>query len=170
MNLNYQDLIPQDFADDSRVWIYQSNRQFTLDEVLQVDELLGNFADSSWKSHGADVKGFAKILFAQFIILIADETATGISGCSTDTSVRLIKNIEQDYNVDLFNRQALAFICQERIQLIPLSELNTAIEKDFISPDTLYFNNTIQTKKELLNHWITPVKHSWLAKRFALIS
>jgi hypothetical protein len=169
MNLHYQDLIPQDFADDSRVWIYQSNRQFTLDETLQIDELLVNFADA-WKSHGADVKGFAKILFGQFIILMADETATGISGCSTDTSVRLIKTIEQDYNVDLFDRQSLAFILHERIQLIPLSELNNAVEKDLISPDTLYFNNTIQTKQQLVSNWITPVRNSWLAKRFAFIS
>jgi hypothetical protein len=169
MNLHYQDLIPRNFADDSRVWIYQSNRQFTLDEVLQIDELLVNFTNT-WKSHGDDVKGFAKLLFGQFIILMADETATGVSGCSTDTSVRLIKNLEQDYNIDLFDRQALAFMLQERIQLIPLSELNNAIEKDLISPNTLYFNNIIQTKQELLSQWIIPIKNSWLAKRFVFVS
>jgi hypothetical protein len=59
----------------------------------------------------------------------------------------------------------LAFIIQERIQLLPLAELNRSIEKNFITPDTMYFNNTILTKKELLNNWIIPVKESWLAKR-----
>src|SRR5204863_6598581 len=130
------DLIPQDFADDSRVWIYQSNRSLTIDEALQIDELLENFSEG-WKSHGADVKGFAKLLFGQFIILMADETATGVSGCSTDSSVRLIKNIEQDFNINLFDRQALAFIVKERIQLFPLDQLNYVIENDLISPDTL---------------------------------
>jgi len=169
MNLHFQDLIPQDFADDSRVWIYQSNRQFTLEEALQIDELLENFT-GTWKSHGADVKGYAKLLFGQFIILMADETATGVSGCSTDSSVRLIKNIEQDFNINLFDRQTLAFIVKERIQLFPLDQLNKAIENDLISPDTLYFNNIIQTKEELILHWIIPVKNSWLAKRFAFVS
>ena len=169
MNLYFQDLIPEDFADDSRVWIYQSNRPLTIDEALQIDELLENFA-AGWKSHGADVKGFAKLLFGQFVILMADETATGVSGCSTDSSVRLIKNVEQDFNINLFDRQTLAFMVKERIQLFPLDQLNHAIENDLISPDTLYFNNTVQTKQELISHWIIPVKNSWLAKRFAFAS
>ncbi|MEO6329234.1 MAG: hypothetical protein ABIO55_09890 [Ginsengibacter sp.] len=169
MNLHFQDEIPANFADDSRVWIYQSNRQFTIEEVLLIEALLENFA-TTWKSHGADVKGSAKLFFGQFIILLADETATGVSGCSTDSSVRLIKNVEQDYNVNLFDRKILAFIIKERIQLISLDQLNDAIEDELISPDTLYFNNTIQTKKELTDSWIIPVKKSWLTKRFLSLS
>ena len=169
MNLHFQDLIPGNFANDSRVWIYQSNRPFTLDEALQIEELLENFT-ATWKSHGADVKGLARLLFGQFIILLADETPTGVSGCSTDSSVRLIKNIEQDFNVSLFDRRTLAFIIKERIQLIPLDQFNYAIENDLITPDTLYFNNTVQTKKELIENWIIPVKKSWLSKKFLSFS
>ena len=168
MNLHFQDLIPEDFNHDSRVWIYQCNRLFTLAEALQIEELLEQFTES-WNSHGAKVKGYANLFFGQFIILMADETATGVSGCSTDSSVRLIKNIEQDYNVDLFDRQKLAFIIKERIQLLPLNQLVYAIENNFIDPDTLYFNNTIQVKTELLNNWIIPVKESWLGKRYDLV-
>ena len=98
---------------------------------------------------------------------MADETATGVSGCSTDSSVRLIKNIEQDYNVNLFERQTLAFVIKERIQFLPMEQLSYAIENNFINSETLYFNNTIETKQELLNSWIVPVKESWLAKRFS---
>ena len=166
MNLHFQDLIPGDFNDNSRVWIYQCNRLFTLSEALQIEELLEEFTHS-WQSHGAKVKGYANLFFGQFIILMADETATGVSGCSTDSSVRLIKNIEQDYHVNLFDRQTLAFVVKERIQLLPMEQLNYDIENNFINADTLYFNNTIQTKEELLNRWLIPVKESWLAKRFS---
>ncbi len=164
MNLHFQDLIPTDFNDNSRVWIYQSNRQLSITEALQIDELLEGYA-TTWKSHGDEVKGFGKLFFGQFIILMADESATGVSGCSTDSSVRLIKNIEQDFNINLFDRQTLAFVIKERVQLIPLNQLNSLIENDLISADTLYFNNTVQTKKELISHWLVPVKDSWLSKR-----
>lgn len=167
MNLHFQDLIPADFNDNSRVWIYQCNRLFTLSEALEIEELLENFS-KSWQSHGAKVTGYANLFFGQFIILMADETATGVSGCSTDSSVRLIKDIEQDYNVNLFDRQMLAFVVKERIQLLPLEQLSYALENEFINADTLYFNNTVQNKHELLNSWIIPVKESWLAKRFSL--
>ncbi|MEP6928312.1 MAG: hypothetical protein ABI834_11775 [Ginsengibacter sp.] len=164
MNINFQDLIPHDFNDDSHVWVYQSNRAFTIQETLQIEELLQNFT-KEWKSHGTPVKGYANLFFGQFIILIADETAMGISGCSTDSSVKLIKNIEQDFQVELFDRLMLAFIIQERVQLLPLSKISSYLENGLIATDSLYFNNTILSKKELLNNWIIPVKESWLSIR-----
>lgn len=166
MNINFQDSVPKDFNDNSHVWIYQSNRAFSITEADQIEVLLQNFV-KDWTSHGTPVKGFANLFFGQFIILMADETASGVSGCSTDSSVRLMKNIEQDFEVELFDRLLLAFIVKERIQLLPLAQINKSIEDDIITKDTLYFNNTILTKEELLHHWIIPVKDSWLAKRIA---
>jgi len=164
MNINFHELIPGDFNDNSHVWVYQSNRTFTIKETIQIEELLQNFT-KSWKSHGTPVKGYANVFFGHFIILMADETAMGVSGCSTDSSVRLIKNIEQDFQVELFDRLMLAFIIQERIQLLPLSKISSYLEEGIIKTDTLYFNNTILTKKELIDSWIIPVKDSWLATR-----
>ena len=164
MNLEYKHLLENNFHSDSRVWIYQSSRLFALSEALEIELLLKNFT-AQWVTHGVPVKGAGYLFFGQFIILMADETATGVSGCSTDSSVRLIKEIEQKFNVDLFNRQNLAFIVKERVQLLPLSQLNYAAENNFINGDTLYFNNTVLTKKELLEKWIIPVKDSWLNKK-----
>lgn len=169
MNVNFQSLIPDDFSDDSRVWIYQCSRSFTIDEVIILDELLTDFS-SSWKSHGAPVKGFAKIFFGQFIVIMADEKATGVSGCSTDSSVKVIKSIEQDHKVHLFQREDLAFIAREHVLAIHLSKLNEAFEAGIINEETLYFNNTVPDKYQLLNNWIIPLRSSWLAKRFAISS
>ena len=164
MNINFQELIPQDFHNNSRVWVYQCNRQFTVNEALQIEKFLANFSEE-WNSHGNAVKGYGNLFFGQFIIFMADETNVKVGGCSTDSSVRLIKNIEQDFQVQLLDRQLLAFIVKERIQLLPLKQVNYFIENGLITPETLYFNNTILTKKELLQHWIIPVKDSWLAGR-----
>jgi len=164
MNLQFQEQIPSGFNDSSKVWIYQSSRLFLISEALQIEEMLEQFV-KGWKSHGADVKGYANVFFGQFIVLMADETATSVGGCSTDSSVRLIKEIEQKFNVQLFERQTLAFVVKEKIQLLPLSQLSYAVKNDFINADTLYFNNTVLTKKELLQNWIIPIKESWLAKR-----
>lgn len=169
MNLDIARFIPEDFHGSSRVWIYQSNRLFTISEALNIEPLLKEFINN-WNTHGTPVKGYANILFGQFIILIADETATGVSGCSTDSSVRLIKQIEQQFNVNLFDRQLLAFAVKDKIQLLPLSQLNYAFENGFINADTLYFNNTVATKEDLLHNWIIPVKQSWLAKKVKALS
>jgi hypothetical protein len=164
MNLDYKSLLDNNFHPDSRVWVYQCNRLFTLDEALEIEEILKEFTQQ-WKSHGTPVKGDAYLFFGQFIILIADETATGVSGCSTDSSVRLIKDIEQQFKVNMFDRTTLAFVVKEKIQLLPLSQLQYGVENGFINADTLYFNNLVQTKEELEGKWIIPIKDSWLSKK-----
>ena len=164
MNWSYKDLLPQDFSAGSRVWIYQSSRVFTMSEALEIEDMLQQFVDG-WKSHGVPVKGYANLLFGQFIVLMADEEATGVSGCSTDSSVRLIKNIEQTFQVNMFDRLALAFVIKDKVQLVPMPQLTYAAENSFITPETLYFNNLVQNKQELETGWIVPVKESWLAKK-----
>ena len=94
MNLEYKYLLDGNFHPDSRVWVYQSSRIFTVSEALQIEEMMTQFIHN-WHSHGVPVKGAAHLFFGQFAVLIADETATGVSGCSTDSSVRLIKEIEK---------------------------------------------------------------------------
>jgi hypothetical protein len=167
MTENYRDLIPADFATDSRVWVYQSSRLFGLSEALHIEELLNSFV-ANWQSHGDPVKGYGNLFFGQFVVLMADERATGVSGCSTDSSVRLIKQTEQLFKVNMFDRQMLAFWVKNKIQMLPLAQLQYAIDNKFITPDTLYFNNLVQTKEELDNKWLIPVNESWLAKRISL--
>ncbi|MET0299404.1 MAG: hypothetical protein ABW036_06575 [Flavitalea sp.] len=164
MNLQYEQLLPAEFAGNSRVWIYQSSRLFSLGEALQIEEILEAFA-SNWKSHGTPVKGYANLFFGQFIVLMADESATGVSGCSTDSSVRLIKEIEEVFKVSMFDRQSLAFVVKDKVEMLPMQQLKYAFEKGFITKDTLYFNNLVLTKDELVSNWIVPVSESWLAKR-----
>ncbi len=168
MNLNIQQHLPQYFNDSSKVWIYQSSRIFLISEALEMEDMLQDFV-SNWKSHGAPVKGFANLFFGRFIVLMADETATGVSGCSTDSSVHIIKAIEKKYNTDMFNRQLLSFIVKDKIEQLPLSQIPYAISNNFIDENTLYFDNSITTKQQLETGWIVAAGHSWLKKMFSAV-
>jgi hypothetical protein len=165
--IDLEEILPHHFDPASRVWIYQSSRLFLLSEVFAIEEMLKQFTES-WQSHGTPVKGFATLLYGQFIVLMADETTAGVSGCSTDSSVRLIKQIEQQCSVQLFDRLSLAFLVNDKVQLLPLSQLAYAVSNGFIKGDTLYFNNTVLTKQEMLRNWLVPVQKSWLAAKAGL--
>jgi hypothetical protein len=165
MNAHHSELIPADFAPESRVWIYQSPRVFFLSEALEIEKMLEDFV-TNWKSHGTPVKGYGNLFYGQFIVLMADESASGVSGCSTDGSVRLIKDIEQRFGVPMFDRLMLAFRPKEKVEMVPLSQLSHALSSGLITPDTPYFNNTVLTKAELESDWLTPLKNSWLAARY----
>jgi hypothetical protein len=164
MNLDFEQYLPADFHPSSRIWIYQSSRLLTMSEALELEPLLENFV-ASWQTHGTPVKGYANLLFGQFIVIMADETAAGVSGCSTDSSVRLIKQVEETFKIDLFNRQNLAFMVKDKIQLLPLAQLQYGFDNGFLTADTLYFNNLVANKAEMLEKWLVPIKESWLATR-----
>ncbi len=125
--------LPRDFSADSRIWIYQGSRAFSAEEAIQTTAILQSFAQN-WKSHGTPVKAFGGLLFNQFILLMADESASGVSGCSTDSSVHLIKKIEQQTGIPLFDRLNLAFYLDGQVRLIPIPELPQALESGLITP------------------------------------
>jgi len=99
---------------------------------------------------------------------MADESAVPVGGCSTDSSVQVIREIGRRFDIDLFDRQRLAFLINGNIQLIALSDLETAIAENRVSESTPYFNNTVLTKQEMEERWIIPAGESWLAKRFSI--
>ena len=63
---------------------------------------------------------------------------------------------------------ALAFLVKDKVEMVPLNQVNYALENGIIGENTLYFNNTVLTKKELETRWIIPVKESWLAKQLGI--
>lgn len=157
-------LLPTGFSDDSRVWVYQSSRAFIEKEVKEVNEQLYQFY-SQWQAHGEPVKGWAQLLFGQFVVVIADETDVHVSGCSTDSSVRVIKSLERQYDVNFFDRMMITFLRKGKAEMLPFNQVQYAIDKGFIDKDTMLFNNVVTTKKELLENWLVPLEQSWMAGR-----
>ena len=165
MTVDLATILPANFHPQSKLWIYQANRTFTMGELFQIEEVLENFIES-WKSHGAPVKGFGTALHGQFIILMADESFTTVGGCSTDSSVHVIKAIEKMTGVQMFNRELLAFWVKDKVQTIPMAQVAYALENDILQKDTLYFNNLVANKAEMENNWMQPISESWLGKKY----
>ena len=161
MDLKYQQHIPEDFSENSKVWVYQSNRLFSMSEAFQIEDMLTDFLNN-WKSHGSDIKGYANLFFGQFIVIMADDSAARLCGTSADNSIRLIKEIETALKVDLLNRQSLGFLVNDKVEILPLTQISYALEKGFLEPETIYFNNLVGTKKQLLTEWLQPISKSWL--------
>ena len=84
--------------------------------------------------------------------------------------MRLAADGRLSVQIVLPDMQLLAFIIQDGIQLLPLTMVYDEIAKDLITPETLYFNNTIRAKNVLLYKWIIRFKERWLSKKFLKMS
>jgi len=154
------------FSPQSKVWIYQSDREFSNEEQQAIQLQLNDFT-AQWKAHGHQLQAKAEILYNYFIVFIVDEASAGTTGCSIDASVRVIKGIEQEYSVDLFNRFNIAYKVDDKVVILNKEDFETLISIKKINRDSIVFNNLVQTLEDFENKWEVPFKDSWHNKVFA---
>ncbi|EDM34975.1 hypothetical protein PBAL39_07850 [Pedobacter sp. BAL39] len=154
------------FSPQSRIWIYQSNRAFSDSEVSAIDKKLNAFT-SQWKAHGHQLSAKAEVLHHFFIVFTVDEATAGATGCSIDASVRIIKEIEQEYQVDLFDRFNMAYKIDGKVIVSNKEDFETLVNIKTIGPKTIVFNNLVQTLEEFETKWELPFEESWHSKVFA---
>ena len=155
-------------SEHSRVWIYQANRPLTTQEVEQIQQKLNGFT-SQWLAHGHELLAFAEVRYNQFIILSVDEQQAGATGCSIDKSVKLMLELEKEFNINLFDRFQLAYRDGEKINTCNRAEFEELLRTGSLNSETIVFNNLISTRKALETNWQIPMKNSWHAQVFGTL-
>ena len=152
-------------SEHSRVWIYQANRTLTSQEVELIQQKLNAFT-SQWLAHGHELLALAEVRYNQFIILSVDEQQAGATGCSIDNSVKLMLELEKQFNINLFDRFQLAYRDGENINTCNRTEFEELLRTGSLNSETIVFNNLISTRKALETNWQIPMKDSWHAQVF----
>ena len=154
----------KNLPNNSRIWIYQSDREFTTKEVQFITEKTTKFINQ-WTRHGEDLKGSFTIKYNQFLVLAVDENFNNVSGCSIDASVHFIQQLEKEFHVDLMDKMNITFKDNESINLVKLSEFQKFAKENKITQETIVFNNMVHTKQDFETNWEVPADKSW-HKRF----
>ncbi|CAI8163316.1 MAG: Uncharacterised protein [Polaribacter sp. SA4-10] len=154
----------KNLPNNSRVWIYQSDREFNNKEVELIKEESEDFINQ-WTRHGDDLKGSFTIKYNHFLVLAVDESYNNISGCSIDSSVRFIQQLQNKLQLDLINKMNISFKDNNNINILKLSDFQRFIKEEKITPETIVFNNMINTKYGFENNWEVSIMQSW-HKRF----
>lgn len=154
-----------EFSQHSRVWIYQADKKLTGQEVQQIQQELDKFT-TDWTAHNNKLKAKGEVRHNRFLILIVDESQAGASGCSIDKSVHFMKQIEQHFNINLFDRFNLAYRDGEEIISLPRHAFEDMIKQGKINTETIVYNNMVQNLTELETKWEVPFKNSWHIQLF----
>ncbi|MFB9842640.1 ABC transporter ATPase [Mucilaginibacter ginsenosidivorans] len=148
------------FSEHSRVWVYQSDKELTDEQVLGLLSRLNKFA-AEWTAHNHQLKAKAEVRYKRFLILIVDESQAGASGCSIDKSVNFMKGIEREFGINLFDRFNFAYRDREKVLSAPRSEFEELLKSGRIGTNTIVFNNLVQDLLQLETKWEVPFKESW---------
>lgn len=155
MTNNYNTL-----PDSTRIWIYQSNRPISKDKIPQLKTQIQDFA-KGWVSHNRQLNSFGDVYHDQFIVLMVDESQAGASGCSIDSSVHFIQNLERVHGLSLFDRMTFTYMDGEKVKAAPREEFAQLYADGKINDQTMVFDNLVKNKGEFERVWLKPLGESW---------
>jgi len=148
-----------------RIWIYQADRPLTDVEGKYVLDKLEGFT-SQWKAHGKALAAKAEIRYDRFVIVMVDDSVAPPTGCSIDKSVHMLKEIEDELGIALFDRMQIAYRDAGGIRAVPRAEFERLMAAGEVNAETVVFNNLIASYPELKTHWEVPLRESWHARVF----
>ncbi len=151
--------------EESRIWIYPSNRKFSDEEVSEIEKELENFINN-WSAHGSALEASFTIKYSRFIIIAINQDVHQATGCSIDSSVAFIQSLEQKYGVDLLDKMNVSFKQGEFITYKPLLDFKKLAKDRSVSENTIVFNNLVNTIAEMKESWEVPASDSWHSRFF----
>ena len=146
--------------EESRVWIYQANRSFTDNELLEIKDKLNVFIQN-WTAHGSDLQSGYTIKYKRFIVIALNQNLNNATGCSIDASVHFIQGIEKDYNVDLMDKMNVSYKQGEFVAYKTLLDFKKMAKDKAVSKNTIVFNNMVNNIAEFKENWEVPASESW---------
>lgn len=149
----------------SRVWIYQSDRKLSDDEILKTESVIKEFVEQ-WAAHSTPLKASYQLKYNRFIILAVDQEHHAASGCSIDASVQVIQALEKEFGVDLLDKMNVTYKTGEFIAHKSLLDFKKMAKEKAVNGNTIVFNNLVNTIEEFEEYWEIPAAESWHSRFF----
>ena len=147
----------------ARLWIYTMDRPPVGEETPLIESCLQQFCQQ-WNVHGSPLQSSFSVRYQRFVLLAANEEGGTASGCSIDSSVRVLKYLQQQTGIDFMDRRHTAFWINDQVVLYPNSQLKELFAAGVLTGATPAFNNLVDNKGDLDVNWVIPAGQTWLAR------
>lgn len=147
-------------TNDYRVIIYPASRPFTPRESKAITEKLYDFL-ATWAAHGKPLSSSFKIEKNQFIVVCVDEEKEMASGCSIDELGGIMRALDQEYELGLFDRMKASFVENGEVKTMKLQDFRNGLKEGSISRDIEVFDFSKNTYVAFLSDFLLPLSRSW---------
>ncbi|HEU4559910.1 MAG TPA: hypothetical protein VFS20_18825 [Longimicrobium sp.] len=156
--------------DDARVWVFAAPRPLAPADAGMLLERVDGFL-ARWAAHGAPVVGARDFRHGRFLLIAADERATGVSGCSIDSLFHALADVERDLGSDLRRTSSFVFYrdAAGEVHAAERPEFRRIAAAGEIGEETPVFDNTIATVGDLhAGRWETRIRDAWHSRAFPI--
>ncbi len=151
---------------EARCWVYGAERNFTETEKAHISDTLQGFV-KSWAAHGSVLSADFQLVEDRFIVLAVDESSAGASGCSIDSSVKVLRTLEHELGLSLLENGFAYYEGPSGIERVAATEMKAAIESGHIKPQTLLFGVHANRLDALRENWRKPAVETWMGRFYA---
>jgi hypothetical protein len=154
--------------DDARLWVFAAPRPLTDQQAAALLERADAFLER-WAAHGAPVLGARDFRDRRFLLIAADERATGVSGCSIDSLQHALADAEGALGTDLRRAGSLVFWrdAAGEVRSAERPEFRRLAQAGEVGEDTAVFDNTVATVGDVrAGRWETRLRDAWHARAF----
>lgn len=149
-------------TNDYRVIVYPASRPFTAKESKKISESLFDFL-STWAAHGKPLSSSFKIEKNQFIVICVDEEKEAASGCAMDSLNALMKVLDTEFQLGLFDRMKASFVENGELKTLKLKDFREGLKNGNISENIEVFDFSKDSYLSFLSDFLLPLKRSWAA-------
>ncbi|MBW3631005.1 MAG: hypothetical protein KY464_17160 [Gemmatimonadetes bacterium] len=157
-----------EMPDEARLWVFAAPAPLDETEEAWLRSHVEAFVDE-WTAHGAPVAGAYDLRSDRFLLVAADEAATGVSGCSIDALTRTLKQAERELGISLLDAASRVWYREPsgEVRAAPRGEFRERVRTGEISGDTPVFDNTAPTVGAVRRgQWERPMRDSWHGRAF----
>ena len=155
--------------DSARLWVYSSENEFSPQQAQLLQNKMTQFLHE-WTAHKRELMTGWQLQYNRFIMIAVDEAMMAASGCSIDTVVHHLKDVETMFGRNIINTNAKIFYRKKdkSIECISRPEFKQFVIDGDVTENTVVFNNTIQLLGDLRKGlWEVPMKASWHFQAFS---
>ena len=158
----------EELPDSSRLWIFPSDRRLSPDEqATLVSSVEAGLA--AWSAHGSPVTWGYRIEQGQCLLIGVDETRTALTGCSIDSAIARIRDLETQFGTSLLDNGRIFFREGDAIRAVSRPEFKKRVGAGAVTADSLVYDNTISTVGAFRRGtWEIPFQRSWHREAFPI--
>ena len=153
--------------DNARVWVFGASQPILGDDAVRLLGRVDAFL-RGWHAHGEPVVGSRDWRYDRFLLIAADEEATGVSGCSIDMLYRSLREMENEVGASLldgslvFHRDPSGAVLS-----VDRTRFRAMVAAGDVVGTTIVFDNTVGTMGAVRQgEWERRFSGSWQERAF----
>ena len=157
----------ESFPGSARIWIFGTDREL---DAAETKDLLGSVDEflRKWAAHGVPLRAARSWRHGRFLIVAVDMEMVPPSGCSIDSLVHVLRDLEGRLGARFLGNEAVWYRDDSgAIRRASRPEFRELARRGRVTTRSVVFDNSITALSELrAGHWEGPASERWHAALF----